>query len=89
MPRPPRATISSLRACITLVSFLLLPTLTVVACGGASTQSSAAAPTVTAIPTVALDASLAQQTVYVASLGQTVSSKGAIFALSADTGAQR
>jgi outer membrane protein assembly factor BamB len=68
-----------------LVSSLFVVMALAAGCGNGSAQSSATPPA-TAIPTVSLDASLAQKTVYVASTGATVSSTGTVYALNAQTG---
>ncbi len=85
MPRVFAATIPAIRSRALLSLLVVIMTLTVAACGGGSAQSSAT-PTATAIPTVALDAQLAQKTVYIASTGATVSSTGTVYALNAQTG---
>jgi outer membrane protein assembly factor BamB len=64
---------------------VVIVALTVAAYGGASAQSSGT-PIATGIPIVALDAQLAQKTLYVASTGANVSSTGTVYALNAQTG---
>src|SRR5262245_18461046 len=84
MPRLFAVIIPAIRSRALLSLLVVMMALIVTACGHASAQSSAT-PTVTAIPTVALDASLAQKTVYIASTGATVSSTGTVYALNAQT----